>query len=154
MSFQQLTFIYDPIPRISPINVERQAPGTVAVLDKDWSVGVQTETRQIVLWQGFVNSAGIELVPGEPLLELAGEHHAVVVVEAGEVGHTQPRGRHKMRGRGGWPGIYMTWDDMDQWHSFLCDEMADLLIFFWLYFVTLRAVPLRWLMLVEKAGLW
>ena len=57
-----------------------------------------------------MNSAGIELVPGQPLLELAGEHHAVVVVdavEAGEVRHAQPRGRHKMRGRGGRPGSYL-----------------------------------------------
>ena len=45
-----------------------------------------------------MNSAGIELVPGQPLLELAAEHHAVVV-DAGEVGHTQPRGCHKVRGR-------------------------------------------------------
>ena len=47
----------------------------------------------------------------EPVIShLAGEHQAVVVdaAETGEVWHAESRGRYKMRGCGGRPGICIT----------------------------------------------
>ena len=74
----------------------RQSPGAVRLLDEDRSVGIQTEAWQVVLGEGLLHPARVELVPGEALLQVVGEVEAAA--EAGEVRHTQPGGYCKLRG--------------------------------------------------------
>ena len=68
----------------------RQPPGSVALLDEDRSVGVQTEAGQVVLGESLLEATGVELVPGEALLQVVREVEAAA--QAGEVGHAQPGG--------------------------------------------------------------
>ena len=79
----------------------RQPPGSVALLDEDRSVGVQTKAGQVVLGESLLETTGVELVPGEALLQVVREVEAAV--QAGEVRHAQPGGRRQLRGRRGRP---------------------------------------------------
>ena len=76
----------------------RQSPRAVRLLDEDGRVRVQAEAGQVVLGESLLDArqaAGVELVPGEALLQVVREVEAAA--EAGEVRHTQSGGRRKLR---------------------------------------------------------
>ena len=82
---------------------------------------------------------------------MGGEHGVVVEAGDGEVRHAQSGGRHEVRGCRGGPGSHLKVRQ-----SILSPGKIESfhLLTLLLYLVTESWVPLRWLMLAEKAGLW